>query len=636
MAKWIGFAAVGCAIGVVAFLAFVMWFPGTGNPDVAMPVSPTVATSDHRTTDDLDETVTQMSTSLADIWGRATDFERTAALYDALLVADAADVERLLQEAGWLRLQRERRIAKAIIYKRYAELDPAAAVARVIARDETDERFLATVFATWAQMDIDAAIEGADALEFPAKRQAGIAILAVSEDLPAARKREIARQFYAQHVLTRALDTSRAIADPEGAWLAAVAMPPGGERTQAAWRALSSWVARSPEEALLAVDEFPESRVRDQWRINLVRIWANTDVQAAVDWAFARPPSRQRSELIARAAEVLASVSPLEALELTADIEPHLRRRVSAKAFQTWGRDDPAGALAALEDLAPEQSVSLIRRGLVAAWSGIDPESAFGWAMTQPLSQDREWLLETPLQILAQASPERAMALADELDDDTRRNITGGILRVWSEADPQAAAAWIDTESVFERDAVRAVIVNYAMLDAEAAYDWVTTLPLSVQRSATPDLMRTIVEDSVPIARRLLERIDDPAARRNAAGALLARWVQSDPGAAVLWIAGEEDSRTRSQLYPTAFQNWVRFDREGAIAAAQDLPTSTRNDATMAMMRQAMFEKDTEFLERLFRDLRGRQTRRNAAGWMVRYLQDIDPELADPYRELAR
>ncbi|MDE0178212.1 MAG: hypothetical protein OXP36_06405 [Gammaproteobacteria bacterium] len=634
MAKWIGFFAIGCTIGVVAFL-LVTSFPGTDN-DARVPVSPTETPAVGQTTDNRDATRTMTPTALADIWHGGSDFQRTAALYDTLLDADLAEVERLLQEAGWLRLQRERRSAKAIIYKRYAELDPEAAVARIVARGADEARFLGTVFAAWAQTDLDAAIEGADALQFPAKRQAGVAILSVSEDLGVARQREIARQFYAEHVLTTALDTSQTELDPEDAWLAAVAMAPGAERTQAAWRALSVWVARSPEDALRAVGDFPEPRVRDTWRMNLVRMWAKADVHAAVDWARAQPSSRQRSDLVAQAAEVLASVSPLEALQIAGDLEPHMRRRVSNKAFQAWGREDPPGALAALNDLAPEQSIGSIRRGLVAAWSGVDPEAAFGWAVSQPRSQDYEWLIETPLQVLAQTSPLRAMALVEELDVDTRRNITGGILEVWSQDDPQAAAAWIDADSLFERDAVKAVVVNYAMLDAEAAFDWVTTLPSDLQRSTIPDLMRAVVDDSVPIARRLLERIDDRTARRNAAGPLVARWVESDPEDAVQWIADEEDSRTRSQLYSTAFQYWSRVDREGAVAAARDLPASTRNDATMAMMRQAMFARDTEFLERLFGDLQGRQARRNAAGWMVRYLQDVDPDLADTYRELAR
>ena len=635
MAKWIGFFAVGCTIGVVTFL-LVTRSPGADNPDAVVPVPSTETTAIGQTAGDHDETDAGTSIALADIWHGGSDFRRTAALYDTLLDADLAEVERLLQEAGWLRLQRERRYAKAIIYKRYAELDPVAAVDRIVSRGAEEARFLGTVFAAWAQMDLEAAIEGADALEFPAKRQAGVAILSVSEDAGVARQREIASQFYSEHVLTRALDTSQAESNPEDAWLAAVAMAPGVERTQAAWRALSVWIARSPEEALRAVGDFPEPQVRDTWRANLVRMWAKADVQAAVDWTLAQPPSRQRSDLVAYAADALASVSPLEALQIAGDLEPHLRRRVSNKAFLAWGREDPAGALAALEDLAPEQSIGSIRRGLLAAWSGVDPQAAFGWAVSQPRSQDYEWLIETPLQILAQTSPHRAMSLVDELDDDTRRNITGGILQVWSEADPQAAAAWIDAGSLFDRDAVKAVVVNYAMLDAEAAFDWTTTLPSDVQRSTIPDLMRTVVDDSVPIARRLIERIDDRTARRNAAGPLVAKWVESDPEAALQWIADEEDARARSQLYSTAFQNWSRFDREGAIAAAQDLPASTRNDATMAMMRQAMFARDTGFLERLFGNLQGRPTRRTAAGWMVRYLQDVDPELADTYRDLAR
>ncbi len=378
MAKWIGFFAVGCTIGVVTFL-LVAWFPGAGNPDAVVPVSPTETTAIGQTSGGPDQADTRTAIRLADIWHGRSDFQRTAALYDTLLDADSADAERLLQEAGWLRLQRERRFAKAIIYKRYAELDPKAAVARIVSRGAEEARFLGPVFAAWAQMDFDAAIEGADALPFPAKRQAGVAILSVSEDAGVARRREIARQFYSEHVLTRALDTSQAESDPEDAWLAAVAMAPGAERTQAAWRALSVWIARSPEEALQAVGDFPELQVRETWRANLVHMWAKADAQAAVDWTLAQPPSRRRSDLVAHAAEALSSASPLEALRIAADLEPHLRRRVSNKAFLAWGREDPTGALAALEGLAPEQSISSIRRGLLAAWSGVDPEAAFGW-----------------------------------------------------------------------------------------------------------------------------------------------------------------------------------------------------------------------------------------------------------------
>lgn len=634
MVKLIGFVAIGCTVGVAAFLAIVLWFPES-DPGATPPDSPTVATTPKPAREQPPTRSSSRSLSLAELWRGGSEFERTAALYGALLDADSGDVERLLQEADGLRLQRQRRAAKSIIYSRYAELDPLAAVAHVESRG-ADARFLGTVFAAWAKIDIDAAIERADALEYPARRHAGIAILSVSEDLGASRRHEIAHRFSADHVLTQARQASQAEFDPEGAWLDAVAMTPGEARTQAAWRALQSWIGVDPATALQAVVNFPEPRVRDQWRKDLVRRWAKADVQAALDWALALPASGQRSGLIAQAAKELAQVSPLEALEIAADLEPHMRRQINTAAFQAWGRDDPSGALAALEVHGDEQSINSMRRGLVAAWAGVDPQAAFDWVVSNPRSPDYSWLVETPLQILAQASPQRAMALADELDDDTRRNIMGGLLRVWSEDDPQAAAAWIDGASLYERDAVTAVVRNYAMLDAEAAFDWVAGLPLSARRNSLPHLMRAVTDDSLTIARRLVDRIDDSTLRHNAARPMVARWVQTDPDAALRWIADEEHSNARSRLYADAFENWFRHNREGAVAAVRKLPDAAKEGATMAMINQALYAQDAAVVARLFEGLEGDRSRRNAARFIARRLRNTDPDLAEVYDELAR
>ena len=631
--KWTVCVAAGALVGAVAYVVLVPSFQGPAAPSAApetardgmAPARKVGSAPDH------DESRSDSLRILDGIRQLPSDFERAAALYDVLRNANAPTIEDLLREAGE---SRAGEATKSIIYARFADLDPGAAVDHIVDARE-DKRFLTNVFSNWAGRDIDAALDHAELLPPRYKRTAAIAILSANQDLDIVRKREIAQRFSIQDLLQRALQFTDTRANPQQAWRDALAMPSGDSRTQSGWQALRAWVAVSPERALEALETWPDGRVRDHWQLSLVGIWARDDVRAALDWALAQPDGSQRDGLVASAAILLAPDSPLEAVEVALTLSPHERRRINRVAFQEWGRGDPIGALHALNDIADPQFANGMRRGLVAAWAGTDPRAAFEWVRSQPGMVDHTWLLETPLAILAQSSPQDAMALANGLGNDARRTIIPSVLEAWSESNPAGAAAWIDTNGYHDSEAISKVATSLALYDAVDAFDWIAGLPIGIRRATLPSLMLSVSQDTPATARLLLERIDDPTIRHNAAGPLVFYWVESDPQAAVRWVGEAENIGNPDFIYRNAFMRWSQLDRQQALTAARRLPGTARESATMGMINTGLAANDVEFIDEMLDTLDSDRARRNAARMIHDRLRRVDPDLAERFRELA-
>ena len=629
--KWTVCVAAGAMVGAVAYILLIPSQHGT--PSTETPASPgaMAPARETKSAPNQGEVPPGDPRTLAGIRRLSSDFERAAALYDVLRDASVATIEDLLREAG---ASQAGEATKSIIYARFADLDPDAAVAHIVAARD-DKRHITSVFTNWASRDIEAALARAELLPPRYRRTAAIAILLANQDLSIVQRLEIAEQFSIQDVLHRAHQVANLHTNPQHAWRDALAMPAGDSRIRSAWEALRIWVAIEPEHALEALETWPDRNVREHWQRSLVAAWARDDVRAALDWALTQPPGSQRDAMVARAAILLAPDSPLEAVELAVNLSPHERRRVNQVAFREWGRGDPVGALLALDEVADPQFANGMRRGLVAAWAGTDPRAAFEWVRSQSGMVDHTWLLETPLAILAQTSPEDAMALANGLDDDTQRTIIPSVLTAWAERNPADAATWIDANAYHNREAISRVATSFALHDAVDAFDWIAGLPMGIRRVTLPSLMLSVSQDTPDTARLLFERIDDPTIRHNAAGPLVFYWVESDPEAAVRWIGEADNIGNPDMIYRNAFTRWSQLDRQQAVAAARRLPGTARESATMGLINSGLAAHDMEFIDEMLDMLDNDRARRNAARMILARLRYVDPDLAERYREPA-
>lgn len=569
--------------------------------------------------------------ALAEIQELPGRFDRISAMYDLLRSADLHKVENLLEEAK--ELPNEGGSLRSVIYLRYVQLAPRAAVTRIRAEEGDRSGELMHALAVWASDDFDAALGFVETLEPSLKSQAAVYILSQSEGLSDSRKEHIAQRFSVESYLSRMRASAQARTDPASAWQDALSMEKSETRTQVLWGIAHTWSSEDPAAALSALDSL-DRVMRDAWQSSLLGRWADTDREAAWNWALGQPRSERRTTLLAQVAAAVAKDSPSEMLEIADTLDPEERRAIVQSVLEAWGRTDPEAALSAMEEMADPQIAQAVQYSVISSWTRSDPRSAFEWVRAQPPSSGRSSLLATTLGAYANSDPERALALASSLDGGQRSRAVETILRQWANEEPLAAAAWLDSSSDKTPAAISAVVGGYTKLDPEEAFDWLMDQPAGAQFQSVGIVVGAIAAESPQAARRLIERIDNREARQIAGSHLMSTWVETDPRAAIRAIAHIDDGSSQ-RLYQSAFQSWSGFDREGATAFLNQVPASDRDWAINGILQHALFGDDTEFADRMYNRLVGEEARKQAATMMYSFLLWSDPERAERYREMS-
>ena len=624
MAKLIAALIIGLALGAGA----VLLVSGlTGETESISPVPRTPDTPP----DALITTRTPASRpqvkSLADIDSLPSEFERSAALYARLQSADADTVETLLDEAEGLTNPGR---VKQVIYSRYVQLDPRAALDRLRDEKRGQQLLIRTTISAVASFDLDAALAFIDTLGQPLQVQSTRNILD-SAGVSDARKKGIAKRFGLERYLWQLQASRQAKHDPAGAWQTALATETGSERREMIRGVADTWFETDPLAALSAVASL-DAADRRRLQSRLVQLWASQDPDAALEWALAQPGSEDADPL-RQVAGVIANHSPREMFELVGTLEPPRRDRVAKDVLFAWVRTDPEPALDAF--VAMKNAAHLLHIGfaIIGSWANEDPQAAFEWIQAQKPSPMRSAWLASTLADLGRSDPARALTLAGEIDGMARRRAIASVLGSWADDDPRAAAAWLDASGGKTAAAVLAVARPYADLDPEGAFEWLQDQSVEAQGRGLATVVRQMAAESPDSALRLIERIGDSSVKQGAKYQLISTWVETDPQAAVLAIARMGDSMSQ-RLYHHAFQEWSRFDPVSATASLDQIPPSHRDGAIQGMVQQAAFT-DPDLAEQLFDRLKGDEARRGVARMLFDSLREVDPERAERYRELS-
>ena len=623
MIKWIGTFAAGLALGGCAVLLIMRQGTaddrGAAHPTAGLPApsasQPAVPGS--------------RAVSVAEIREMPSRFDRIAAMYDLLRSADVRTVEELLEEADGL--SNDGGSLRSVIYSRYVQLSPRAAATRLLAEQRDRPVELMHALAVWAGDDLDAALAFLETLEPSLGNQAAMYIISRGEDLSESGKERIAIRFSMEPYLEQVRASVEARMDPEGAWQNALSMEAGERRTQALWGIAYTWFGDDPRAALSALDSITDADTRDSWRQALIRRWIATDRDAALDWTLAQPHSGKRTEMLRQVAAAVAVDSPTEMLEVADTLDPEERRQVAQRVLDVWAQTDPLAALSALEEMADPGLTQAVQHSMVTSWARSDPRAAFDWALAQPPSAGRSSSLTTTLGTYASSDPETALFLADRLDAELRSKAVEAVVRQWANEDPLAAAAWLDSSPEENTAAVSAVVRGYTNLDPDAAFDWLLKRSIGAQRQSISTVVHAVAARSPESARHLIDRIEDSEVKQFAGGVLVSRWVETDPRAAVRAIARMDDELSQ-QLYANAFSSWAGFDREGAMAFLNQIPSSDRDWAIQGILRQALFSENTDLAERMYNRLASEEARRHAAMTMYFQLRRTDPAKAERYR----
>ena len=657
--------ATGLLIGIVA--TFVVLRDQA--PDV-----PTVQPAAKLPTPSPGQSSSDTPRTLGEITRLASDFAQTAALYQRLRRADVATLDKLLAEADTLDSARQVRTTKSVILARYAELDPTAAVTAAMATTGSDDALVRAVFAAWGKYDHAAALDHARGLPELRRRYAAVAVLGAADALDADERRKVAESFGVLPAFARMQAQESALDDPVAAWSEAIAAhgsKPDAAGREALWRIAQRWADSNPRAAVAAVAALPASAQRQSWLSTLVRHWAQVDLAATTAWAEALPRSPARSSLLANVAGVIAADAPHEAIAFAETLDGNARRQAIGTALNAWAEQDPAAAMAALDEIDHRDMRDYWRRQIAGRWVDQDAHATWEWALSQPPSRARAMLLWIPLGAIAQTDPLEAIGLAESLrgrerveaitmalgawaSTDVRAaanwaarsdNVDPGerdgrlrtVLGTWARDDPLAALAWVEASDLSSGPAVSAVARHYAARSPRQAMDWVLSQPLGVQRQAIGGVVNAWARDAPQTAARAVARIRNDQVRAVGREALASTWGETDPNRALRWVAGLADAAAREDLTSRVLRRWVNYDADGAATHVRRIRDAGQRDAmTLTLIQSAILPyNDPDLAEELYEAITDPEVRRRAAAMLLGIFQERNPERAERYRTAA-
>lgn len=464
------------------------------------------------------------------------DFTQSAALYVLAASSDKKGIERLLDETETIDRESERRAAATILYQRYAELDPGAAVEHMMNREAgLDTNWLYAVFYSWARTDVNGALARAAKLDDRNRSMAGTAIVRSRDDLPTAEREALGSKLNL-HVAVRDPSTTdmRAPKAAEQAWRNALAVRDREARQSGLYMVARDWTMQDPHAAIRAIESLQNRSERDQLLQHAVQTWSEKNPREAVEWVFERPPSMQRTQLLAQALSAFVTQEPTSAVTMLDRLSPGERQHMMPQVLMTWASADPQAAAAWLEKQDDPQTYQRALGMIASVYVERDPDEALRWAAT--LSEENEQMvMGVVIQRMAQDDPEQAAGMIGRLKEGPARdNGIMAVASIWAQSDPRAALSWVERQPRSDSTPMqyRAVFEQWIAYDPDAAISQLNfILDASTRNAAILGILEGWNLDS-SLVDRLYQRLEGAEARSTAAAQLFYRLRETDPQAA--------------------------------------------------------------------------------------------------------
>lgn len=305
------------------------------------------------------------------------------------------------------------------------------------------------------------------------------------------------------------------IYEPEAATKWALSLPHEFDRSSALHDVMKTWAGVDLKAATLRARSLKDSG----WALaGVVRALAPKDPKEARLLAETIEDDNARYSAFVDVAREMARARPEEGAALAEGLEDEWgRHRAQEEVAKIWAGKDPDKAIAWARGLAePGESAAalcsaalamiattprkaaevidsieprwMLRRSalrtLVCDWSEADPPAAAAWLETRPPGKERSRDVNTAAHYWAASDPKKAAAWIGSLEDATPRTYDV-VARVWGKADPKAAAEWTKTIENAENRQFAASTVGWLWVETDpvAAVDFVRSLPTAVQQS---------------------------------------------------------------------------------------------------------------------------------------------------------
>jgi len=279
--------------------------------------------------------------------------------------------------------------------------------------------------------------------------------------------------------------------------------------------------------------------------------------------AKATPPSTTQAP---RTTEVVASTS----ITSPRDTKPISRLAHSIEAAAQLNVPQTIAALRKLDLRAHDAETKLARHVLVARFAELDPKTA--------------------------------LTYVDTLDGEERVEQKLNAMSTWAARDPNAASDYFNTNALngglINEDDQRAAVAiagEWSARDANAAWQWATSLPVDARGAAIQRVAEHLAETSPDTALQLVNTLPAGFERAEAMQPLAQQWAQTQPTRTADWVGSLRDEAERSNAATGLVSAWMQSDPLNTSRWVSSLaPGQTRDAAVAAMVHSQSLRNDPE------------------------------------------
>ena len=522
----------------------------------------------------------QNITTIREVLSLPSLFAQKEALHTIAGRADRSQIQLLLTESQGVADVQLRNQIQQILAARLTEIDPEAAAKLALqAYQNRNYALLHEVYANWANLDLDAAIQSANNISNTYQQtSAAQGVLAAIDTSKVQLRHDVSNRLgietTEQQFMSDAL-IEKAVSNPEAAMLEAMNMPKGYERESAMQGIMDSWAIQNPREAFSFADQIQDNRIRKQLQETVLYRWAESDPNEAYEVMQTLPNAGVNSGISYTVFNYLASENPNEALNLIEKI-PSARERHDAYSatISTWAAADAKAAASFVAQLDNKQLMQQLAPTVVQYLSTESPEDALLWA--KELDPNGVlYLQNTVVSQIANTNPDRAFQIAqNEQHDTVRHQLLVSVIDNLSYTDPSRAASMIDQLSNTDVtvDVINSVVYNWANNDPDAAMAWVNTKSGEVREAGLTSIGSQLASMNPDLAASYLPQLSGPV-RQSWAQNITYYYSSYDLEEAALWVENFRGEKFYTELLHSLASTAASTDVDYALDLAQNMPT---------------------------------------------------------------
>ncbi len=547
-----------------------------------------------------------------------TDYAQTEALYILAGRADQPELEQLIAQSMSVANRHDRAAALRILFSRFAELDPNAAVDYLIAINlDISDQIFPIIFDDWSKTDLNAAIAKANLLTNIRQRtSASRAILMATARFNEGLLDQVADSLIeagdADQFRGEAIG-ARANTDPLGALQEALSLKGMSGRYGTIYRVAIVWARNDPAGALQSIDIIADANMREQFVGQVVTRWIQDDSEQAMQYINSEPDAQARNMMLKNALGVYAQSNPEAAMNVALQMRGDTGVRALQQVMASWATTDPTSAMLALNLIESPAKRNQIIQNVGHNLSMHGSDKVLEWLDALDV-ETRSSQMGMVLMQIAQHEPRRALeyVMANSTEADLGNTLVS-VLQTASRANPGIVQDYIaqlpagtNTDGLY-----RQIASNLAANDGQATLQWIDGLTGSAKVSALsgaaatlalndPDLASTLITQMPNDAgSHLLQNIGVQMSRNDPAGALV--WLEQHRGrsgyenavaSVIKWSARSDPrsaailaSRTHPSVRDTALGSvaaiWGRSNSRQATSWALSLPAGAGRDMAL-------------------------------------------------------